>query len=156
LCGSGDVTVAAEFNVYCDASAAQFVLSCPVTKTLLPLDIASQACLTFDFLTTVNECSTSTGRLLQAILPGAFKAFRQRRGIEGILAPEAVAVAVAIDPTLMVTESYPREVETGGSLTHGATIIDRRVRPGSLPNADVVVEIDVDRTVECILDTLTS
>ena len=68
----------------------------------------------------------------------------------------AVAVAVAIDPTLMVTESYPCEVETGGSLTHGATIIDRRVRPGSLPNADVVVEIDVDRTVECILDTLTS
>jgi purine nucleosidase len=151
LNGPGDVTPAAEFNVYCDAVSAQFVLGSPVTKTLLPIDIASQAPMTFDLLSQVSHPNTRVGELLERLLPGAFQAFRQRRGIEGMLVPEAIAVAAVLHAEVLHTEPLPCDVETAGNLTHGATVIDRRGHTKAQPNADVATEIDAAAAIDCIL-----
>ena len=149
--GPGDVTAAAEFNMYCNAEAADFVFRSPATKTLLPLDATDQAMLTFAVLGHLPPADRPLGRFLQSIMPGAFQASRQKLGIEGLNAPEAIAVAVAMHPELVVTEPYHCETETGGRLTHGATVIDRRRRPESQPNVDVVIEIDAAGAIDCIL-----
>jgi purine nucleosidase len=46
-------------------------------------------------------------------------------------------------------------VETDGTLTHGATIFDRRRRPESPPNMDVAVEMDTGAVTEFLLRGLT-
>ena len=151
LDGPGDVTAAAEFNMYCAADAARLVFNSPATMTLLPLDVTTQASLTFDFLNRLPKESTGSGRLLHAILSGAFQAYRQQLGLEGIYAPEAIAVTAALHPELLVTERFPCDVETGGSITHGATVIDRRSHTVDRPNIDVAVDIDAAGAVDCIL-----
>ncbi len=154
LAGPGNVTAAAEFNVYCDAEAAQLVFRSPVTKTLLPLDVSSTAELDIGFLDQLPEESTGVGRVLHATLPGAFRAFRQRLGVEGIFVPEAVAVVAALHPELLTTERLYSDVETAGSLTHGATVLDRRQVAAGHPNMDVVTEFDTQAAIDSMLRTL--
>ncbi|MAT69471.1 MAG: nucleoside hydrolase [Planctomycetaceae bacterium] len=149
--GPGDVTPAAEFNIYCNPEAAQRVFRSPATKTLLPLDVTSQATLTFDLLNKLPPETNPTGHFLRAVLPPAFQAMRQKLGLEGLYAPEALAVAAALHPELLTTEQFHCDVETEGRLTHGATVIDRRRRPDSQPNADVAVGIDVPAALDCVL-----
>lgn len=151
LAGSGNVTAAAEFNIFCDAEAARSVFRSPVTKTLLPLDVSSKVILHYGLLDQLPDESTGTGRVLQAILPGAFRAYHQRLGLEGIYVPEAVAIIAAIHPELLHTEPLPCDVETSGELTHGATILDRRRIPDEQPNMDVVLELDAEGTIDAIL-----
>jgi len=154
LGGPGDVTAAAEFNIYCDAEAAQRVFRSPATTTLLPRDVTVQAALTFDLLGRLPSESTSMGRLLRTLLPSAFQAYRQRLGLESMYACEAVAVAAAVHPGLITTEPLPVEVETEGTLTYGATVVDRRPRTRDRPNMDVAVDIDAAAVVEFIQRSL--
>lgn len=150
LDGPGDVTAAAEFNIYCDAEAAHRVFRSPATTTLLPRDVTCRAALTFDLLNHLPPETTALGRLLRGLLPAAFQTYRQRLGLEGLYAAEAVAVAAAVRPELITTEPLPVDVEVEGSLTHGATIVDRRPRTLDRPNMDVVVDIDAPAIVEFI------
>jgi inosine-uridine nucleoside N-ribohydrolase len=149
--GPGDVTAAAEFNIYCDAEAAQTVFHSPVTKTLLPLCVSSKVVLDYALLDQLTASVSSTGKVLQAILPGAFRTFHQRLGLEGIIAPEAVAVVTVLHPELLETERFYGDVEVGGGLTHGATVIDRRHITPHQPNMDVAVQIDAGAAIDSIL-----
>ncbi len=150
LDGPGDVSAAAEFNMYCDAEAAQRVFRSPATTTLLPRDVTCRAALTFDLLNYLPEESTSLGRLLRTLLPAAFQSYRQRLGLEGIYAAEAVAIAAAVRPDLIATESLPVDVEIDGALTYGATVVDRRPRTLDRPNMDVAVDLDAPAIVEFV------
>jgi inosine-uridine nucleoside N-ribohydrolase len=150
LDGPGDVTAAAEFNIFCDAESAQRVFRSAVTKTLLPRDVTSRASMTFDLLNHMPDEATGPGRVLHALLPGAFQSYRQRLGLEGMYVPEAVAVAVAVHPELLTTEAWPCDVETEGVLTHGATVIDRRRHSMERGRMDVAVKLDAKGAVDCI------
>jgi inosine-uridine nucleoside N-ribohydrolase len=151
LSGPGNVSAAAEFNVYCDAESARAVFQSPVTKTLIPLDVASQVTFYYDLLERIPNDRSRTGRLLRQILPGAFLAFRQTLGIEGIHVNDAVAVVAALHPELFTTQRLYGDVETEGTLTYGATVLDRRRRSEERPNLDVAVQLDTAGVIDCIL-----
>jgi purine nucleosidase len=152
--GPGDVSAAAEFNIYCDAESAQRVFRSPATTTLLPRDVTCRAAMTFDLLNHLPDEATPAGRLLRRLLPGAFQAYRQRLGLEGIYVSEAVAVAATIHPEFVTTEALPVDVEVEGALTYGATVVDRRPRTLDRPNMDVAVDIDAPAVVDFIQNGL--
>src|SRR5689334_15035806 len=102
--GPGNVTAAAEFNIYCDAEAARAVFHSSVTKTLIPIDISSRVLLTFELLEKLPNGDSRSGELLRRLLPGAYRAYRQHLGIEGIHLHDAVAVIAAMEPDLFTTE----------------------------------------------------
>ena len=153
--GPGNVTAAAEFNVYCDADSARRVFRSPVTKTLIPIDLTSRIVLSFDLLEKLPEKDSPSGLLLRQILPGAFRAYRQQLGMEGIHLHDAVAIVVALRPELFTMERMYGDVEVDGTLTYGATIFDRRRRPDRQPNMDVAVDMDTAAVAECIVRGLT-
>jgi purine nucleosidase len=155
LAGPGNVTPAAEFNIYCDAEAAHAVFHSHVTKTLIPIDITSRITFGFELLEKIPGDDWPTGELLRQLLPGAFRAYRQHLGMEGIQLHDAVAVVAAMRPELFTTERLNGDVETDGTLTHGATIFDRRHRPDGQPNMDVVVDMDTKAVVDCLMRGLT-
>ena len=69
-----------------------------------------------------------------------------RHGRRGIVAADAVAMAVAIDPSLVVrSERRHVAVELDGRLTRGATVVDWHERLGHPANANVILELYQDR-----------
>ncbi|HEX3600260.1 MAG TPA: nucleoside hydrolase [Lacipirellulaceae bacterium] len=153
--GPGNVTAAAEFNIYCDADAARAVFHSQVTKTLIPIDVSSRVMLNFDLLEKLPDGDSRRGELLRRILPGAFRAYRQHLGVEGIHLHDAVAIVAALEPELFTTERMYGDVETEGTLTYGATVFDRRRNPENRPNMDVAVEMDTPAVTDHIVRRLT-
>ena len=156
LIGPGKVSASAEFNIYCDAEAARDVFRSQVTKTVLPIDVTRRVLFGFDMLNQLPDGETRTGRLLQKLLPGAFRAYRQQIGLEGIYLHTAIAVVAASHPEYFTMERLHGDVETDGTLTHGTTVFDRRPQPENRPNMDVVVDVDEAAVADCIRRTLIS
>lgn len=77
-------------------------------------------------------------------------------GFYGAFVHDPLAVAAALDPSLVRTEALAVDVELGGTLTSGETVADWRRVWGRPPNLDVAVEADVgiffDRFIERVGD----
>lgn len=152
--GSGNITPAAEFNIYCDPDSAQAVFRSRTTKTLIPLDVTNQVVLTFDFLNGLPEEATKVGGFLRKILPPAFRIYRQQFGLEGIHCHDTVGLMAVTDPELFTMQEMPGDVETMGELTTGATVFDRRRLPASKKNMDVAVRLETEKVIPRIVESL--
>ncbi len=152
--GPGNITPAAEFNIYCDPAAARDVFRSRTTKTLVPLDVTNQVVMTYDLLDQLPAESTRAGAFLRKILPFAFRSHRQLFGLEGILLHDAVAVVAAGNPELFTTERLAGDVETHGELTLGATVFDRRPAPEWRANMDVAAGIDTAGVIDAVMRSL--
>ncbi len=151
LSGSGNVSPVAEFNLYCDSESARNVFLSPITKTLLPFDISSKVVFRYDLLDHLPDAKTNRGRVLRTLFPAALLASHERLGIEGLIAPEAVAVAMMLHPEFFTTERLYCDVEISGELTRGMTVIDRRRTSPHQPNMDVVVDINTEATLDYLI-----
>jgi inosine-uridine nucleoside N-ribohydrolase len=149
--GPGNVTPAAEFNIYCDPVAARDVFRSKTTKTLVPLDVTSQVVMTFDLLDQLPDESTPVGSLLRRVLPYSFRAHRQLFGLEGTYLHDPVAMMALLEPALFETERLAGDVETQGELTLGATVFDRRPAPQWRPNIDVATSVDSAGVIAAIM-----
>jgi purine nucleosidase len=147
----GNVTPAAEFNIYSDPLAAREVFRSATTKTLVPLDVTSQVMMTFDLFDQLPDEFSRVGGFLRKILPFMFRAYRQHVGLEGIHVHDAVALMAALQPELFTTEAMACDVETQGELTTGATVFDRRPIREWRRNVEVAVGIDAVATMDGIM-----
>jgi inosine-uridine nucleoside N-ribohydrolase len=156
ICGgtlhaNGGATPAADFNFYCDPLAARHVISEPCRKTLLPLETSSQVVFGFDMLDQIPDAFSRAGRVLQRMLPHAFRAHRQFLGSEGIHLHDVVALVAVTNPELFRRQTVAADVETGGELTAGMLVIDRRQVREWKPNLDMLISCDVAAVKDCIL-----
>src|SRR5690606_10060564 len=106
----------------------------------------------FDVLEKLPAAESRKGELLQKILPGAYRAYRQLLGMEGIQVLDAVGMVAAARPEWFTMEPMHGDVEIEGTITHGATVFDRRRVPDHQPNMDVAVDMDVTAVTNYILD----
>ena len=147
----GNITPAAEFNIYCDPLSAQAVFRSHSTKTLIPLDVTKRVVLTYGLFNQLPDESTRVGRFLRQVLPPAFRGYRQQYGLEGIYVHDNVALTAVVQPELFTTEEMAGDVETVGALTSGLTVFDRRDVPAWRHNMDVAVEMQADAVTEAIV-----
>jgi inosine-uridine nucleoside N-ribohydrolase len=154
VAGPGNITPAAEFNMFCDPAAAQVVFRSPSTKTLVPLDVTNQIELSYDLFNKLPDESSKVGKLLRALLPSAFRGYRRQFGLEGIHVHDTVTLLAVLYPDLFTMKSMAGDVETQGELTTGATIFDRRRAPGWRHNMEVAVDMKKDAVVEAIIRDL--
>lgn len=150
----GNVTPAAEFNIYCDPESARTIFRSAMTKTLVPLDVTTQVPFTFDFLDDLPDDTSRAGAFLRKILPHLYRSHRQHLGEEHVLLHDAIALLAATNRELFETRAMAGDVEVGGQLATGATIFDRRRRPDWRPNMDVAMSVDAAGATDCILRAL--
>lgn len=142
----GNVSATAEFNIYVDPHAAASVLTSGLPITLIPLDVTRQVRLTDAFLrATIHGAGTvlaqATRQMTRHLLHGPQ---------QGMAMHDPLAVAVAIDASLVRTTSLPLAVETQGQQTLGMTVADWRDatrRAASMPQVDVALEVDATRVL---------
>ncbi len=142
---AGNVTPTAEFNIYVDPHAADIVLTAGLPTTLVPLDITRRVRLTQNYLKqSISGSGTvlaqATKHMTRHLVPGS-----------GMSMHDPLALAVALDPTLVRCTPLPVRVETQGEHTLGMTVADYRESPRhpmDSPLIDVALEVDADRVLE--------
>ncbi len=151
LSGSGNITPAAEFNIYCDPESARAVFRCAATKTLVPIDITSQVAFGYDLLDNLPSETSRAGRFLRRVLPFLFRSYRQELGYEDIRLNDATALVAALHAELFDVELAAADVELSGELTTGATVFDRRRIREWRTNVAVATKVDVAAVRDTIL-----
>ncbi len=149
----GNMTPAAEFNIWADPEAAQKVFHAGVPVTMVGLDVTHRALLTPDW----SERFREAGRLgvFVAELVDFFKRYHARTyGWDGAPIHDALALAQVIQPGLVRTERRNVEVEVESELTRGRTVVDLWRRTDREPNADVAVDVDRDAFLGLLLERI--
>jgi len=150
----GNITPAAEFNIYCDPKAARYVFRSHASKVLVPLDVTNKVLFTFDHLLNLPPATTRVGDFLRTILPPAFRSYREKLGIEGIHIHDTLTLMAAIQPDLLEYEELAGDVEIEGELCRGATVFDRRRVPEWQRNVTVARKMESDRAIELVMSGL--
>lgn len=151
VAGIGNITTAAEFNIYCDPESAQQVFDAPVQKILIPLDITMQVHFTLDFLRELPDKTSRIGRFLREVLPHLYRNYRQRLGQESVHIHDVVALMQLLEPELFELVSMAGQVEVGGELSRGATLFDQRSKRQWPNNMDVARVVDVTAVKQAVL-----
>ncbi len=147
--GLGNVTPAAEFNIWADPEAARRVFESGLDVTMVGLDVTHQALLTPDR----RERIRAAGRVGAAVaeLVDFFGAYhRETYGWPGPPVHDALALAHVVDPTLLETRRCHVAVETESELCRGRTVCDLYGRTGREPTAAVATAV----RAEAFLDLL--
>ena len=140
LSAVGNITPCAEFNVYCDPRAAQEVFQSKLTKTLVPIDVASRFSIGMDVINQINDADPAFG--FRKSLSALFRNYRQWLGREKIFVNSSVALLSILHPDLFIRQKLHVDVETSGELTTGMTVFDQRIQSPSRPNIEVVTDFD--------------
>jgi purine nucleosidase len=160
---AGNTAATTEWNVAVDPEALQVVLAgwadCPeVPRPLaLGLDVTERAKMTPDHLARLAALAgDSSDNPIVAFIDDALRFYMEFHsrydGFYGAFIHDALAVAAALDPTLVRTESVTVEVELSGRWTTGETVTDWRRSWGREPNLDVAVEADVEAFFERFIE----
>ncbi|WP_033291956.1 nucleoside hydrolase [Amycolatopsis jejuensis] len=152
----GNSTAVAEFNIWADPDAARRVLvEDDVPCVMVPLDLTHRCAVDSGWLAKL-AASGPIGQALDAFTPEYLAHYRQVLGYEGIVLHDAVAVAEAIRPGILHTETYPVDIDSTPGPTRGMTIVDRRAVPMSPTGrlVEVAVETGLDELREFVLSRL--
>ena len=150
----GNVTPAAEFNIWADPEAAARVFASGLEVTMVGLDVTHQALLTDDHARRLRENGGRIGGVVADLLE-FYSAFHKRvYDFGGSPIHDAVAVAEVIRPELLELRELNVEIDCESTLCRGRTVVDVWKRTAREPNAHVAVGIDAPGFVELLLERL--
>ena len=144
----GNITPAAEFNIYVDPHAAQIVFKSGVPIVMCGLDVTMRSILTDEDLKCVNE-GTSNGCRLFQMTSVTSSAWYRSIGVNGVVAHDVCPVLYSVWPEMFSGEEAGVFVETRGRITRGKTVSDRitDVKFGR-KNTRILLDVDKKRFVE--------
>jgi inosine-uridine nucleoside N-ribohydrolase len=154
----GNITPAAEFNVFVDPRAARRVFNSGLPITLVPLDVTEKVLLRQrDREDIAQSMGEPLGTFLRDITEKAMEYMEQVRGLSAIHLHDPLAVGVAIDPTIVKTTPLHVDVVTHQGIAHGMTLADIRPIRDDLkhpPNLRVALEVEAERFLSTFKERL--
>jgi inosine-uridine nucleoside N-ribohydrolase len=132
----GNITPAAEFNLYVDPEAARIVFQSGIPITMVGLDVTRKTALTEEHVRTLEAAKNPVSQAAAKIGRSAINHNRERGYVSDPNMHDSLAVAGFLDPSILKFQDYYVDVETTGELTAGETLGyspvsgDLRRRPG--------------------------
>jgi purine nucleosidase len=155
----GNTAPTTEWNVAVDPEAMAIVLNGWTAfpdiarPVALGLDVTERAKMTPDHLARLyaaagNPDDSPVLTFIDEALRFYMEFHSRYDGFYGAFIHDALAVASALDPSLIRTEALAVQVELGGTLTSGETVTDWRRVWGREPNVDIALQADVETFFE--------
>ncbi|MHA7888165.1 nucleoside hydrolase [Roseicyclus sp.] len=120
----GNITPAAEFNIYVDPEAAEIVFKSGVPLTVMPLDVTHKALTTRPRIEAIRDLDTEVGHAV-AQWTDFFERFdMEKYGHDGAPLHDPCVIAYLIRPGLFSGRHVNVEIETASPLTRGMTVAD--------------------------------
>ncbi len=150
----GNITPAAEFNIYVDPEAADTVMKSGIRITMMPLDVTHKALVTRPRNEAFRALNTPVGRAV-AEMTDFFERFdREKYGSDGAPLHDPTVIAHLIAPRLFSGRFVNVEIETGSELTRGMTVTDWWRVTEREPNAMFIGDLDAERFFALLTERL--
>ena len=140
----GNVTPAAEFNIYVDPEAARAVLAAGIPLTLIPLDCTHQALTSRARVERLRQLGNRTGQVVAELLDFFERYDEEKYGTDGGPLHDPCVIAWLLQPGLFTTRHINVAVEVDSSLTRGMTVMDWWRVTERAANATVCGTIDAN------------
>jgi len=152
----GNVTPAAEYNIWCDPESAHRVLHSGIPMTLLGWELSCDAStLNDDEMASIRALGNERAEVAIDCNAHALRAVRELQGQAGLALADPVAMAVALDLSIATDiDDYYVDISVGESNTRGMTIVDKFHVLGKPANARVCHAIDADAWKSQLRDAL--
>jgi pyrimidine-specific ribonucleoside hydrolase len=152
----GTVKPMVSFNILNDPEAAAIVYRSGLPVTMVGLDVTLQTVLTPEHAGRLAGNQAPVARFVDAVV----RFHGEVRDADGLVVHDALAVGTLIDPTLVRADALPVDIELGGHLTRGMTVVDRRADPtwtaASPVSTRVTLAVDAERFLSLLLDRLSA
>jgi inosine-uridine nucleoside N-ribohydrolase len=118
----GNITPAAEFNVYVDPEAARIVFQSGISITMVGLDVTRKTSLTAEHLRVLEAAQNPVSQAAAQIARNAIAHNREQGFVVGPNMHDSLAIAAVLDPSILRFKDFYVDVETTGELTAGETV----------------------------------
>lgn len=150
----GNITPAAEFNIYVDPEAADLVFTSGIPLTVMPLDVTHKALTTKPRVDAFRTMGTEVGRMT-AEWTDFFERFdKEKYGSDGAPLHDPTVIAYLINPDLFTGRHINVQIETQSELTLGATVADWWRVTDRAPNCMFMGDLDADGFFKLLAERL--
>lgn len=150
----GNVTPAAEFNIYVDPQAADIVFKSGVPLVVMPLDVTHKALVTKARNDAFRALPGDVGHAV-AEMTDFFERFdKEKYGSDGAPLHDPTVIAYLIRPDLFKGRHVNVQIETTSELTLGMTVADWWGVTDQSPNALFVGDLDSDGFFDLLVERI--
>lgn len=140
----GNITPAAEFNIYVDPEAAAAVFRSGIPIVMMPLDVTHKVLTLKSRVETLREIGNRPALALVAMLEFFERFDVEKYGSDGGPLHDPTVIAYLLNPGLFGGRDCNVEIETASPLTAGMTVVDWWQVTGRRHNARVMRDVDAD------------
>ena len=152
--GVGNVTAAAEFNVYADPEAANVVFRSGAPITMVGLNLTHQVRMGGEHAKACRALGTPVGRVAADLLDFNTRVHRNASETTTGAMHDPCAVLVITHPEVFHCEPRSVTIELAGTHTRGQTLVDERGWPGIEPNCLVAYRTNASRALGLIMQAI--
>lgn len=154
--GYGNVTPAAEFNIFVDPEAADIVFKSGLTIKMMGLDVTRKVKLTYSMLEDFKKINNKASILFCDLMKVFIDNQKDVFGFVGAPLHDPVTIAYLIDPSVVSLKEMNTEIDISGGPSYGRTNCDQFNYLNRKPNSFVAIDIDTNKYWEIIKKGLES
>ena len=150
----GNVTPAAEFNIFADAEAANVVFNCGRPVVMMGLDVTRKVLCYPQIVERMGKIDNCGARLFVEVMKYFCMKQKMVFGWDGGPLHDPCTMAYLIDPSCFKVEQMHVDIDISGSVSHGRTNCDTFHLTDKVKNAGVAIEVNSDRFWDIIEECL--
>ena len=152
----GNITPAAEFNIFVDPEAASIVLNSGVKIIMMPLDVTHKVLATKNFIEKMKSIGSSSGRAVAGLLDFFGRYDSKKYGSDGAPLHDPNVIAYLLKPHYYAGKDINVEIELKSDLTLGMTVADWWHVTRKRKNVHFITDVNTDLVLDLLISRLAS